>query len=64
MAQSREVSGEVHSKVPGVFISHTSGAPGGSSSVRIRGVGTTEGNEPLYVIDGLPIGGGRYEHIG
>ena len=30
----------------------------GSSSVRIRGVGTTGGNEPLYVIDGFPIGGG------
>jgi TonB-linked SusC/RagA family outer membrane protein len=43
--------------VPGVFITQTTGAPGGSSSVRIRGVGTTGGNEPLYVIDGFPLGG-------
>ncbi len=55
---STSFTGAIQGKVPGVFISHTSGAPGGSSSVRIRGVGTTGGNEPLYVIDGVPIGGG------
>ena len=47
----------IQGKVPGVFISQTSGAPGGASSVRIRGVGTTGGNQPLYVIDGVPMGG-------
>lgn len=46
-------------KVPGVTITNTSGAPGGASSVRIRGVGTTGGNQPLYVIDGFPVGGGN-----
>ena len=45
-------------KVPGVVITQTSGAPGGASSVRIRGVGTTGGNQPLYVIDGVPMGTG------
>jgi TonB-linked SusC/RagA family outer membrane protein len=45
-------------KTPGVFISQTSGAPGSAASVRIRGVGTTGGNQPLYVIDGFPIVGG------
>ncbi|WP_446785678.1 SusC/RagA family TonB-linked outer membrane protein [Macellibacteroides fermentans] len=44
-------------KIPGVQISQSSGAPGAGSSVRIRGVGTTGANEPLYVIDGLPIEG-------
>ncbi len=48
----------IQGKVPGVYISQTSGAPGGSSSVRIRGVGTTGGNQPLYVVDGFPIGSG------
>ncbi len=46
----------IEGKVPGVYISQTSGAPGGASSVRIRGVGTTGGNQPLYVIDGVPMG--------
>ena len=45
-------------KIPGVFINQTSGAPGGAASVRIRGVGTTGGNQPLYVVDGFPLGGG------
>ncbi|MGB4400296.1 MAG: TonB-dependent receptor [Daejeonella sp.] len=48
----------IQGKVPGVYVSQTSGAPGGSSSVRIRGVGTTGGNQPLYVVDGFPIGSG------
>jgi len=47
----------IEGKVPGVHITQTSGAPGGASSVRIRGVGTTGGNQPLYVIDGVPMGG-------
>ncbi|MBE7169287.1 MAG: TonB-dependent receptor [Williamsia sp.] len=46
----------IEGKVPGVYISQTSGAPGAASSVRIRGVGTTGGNQPLYVIDGVPMG--------
>ena len=46
----------IEGKVPGVYITQTSGAPGGASSVRIRGVGTTGGNQPLYVVDGVPLG--------
>lgn len=42
---------------PGVKVSQITGAPGASTSIRIRGVGSiTAGNEPLYVIDGFPIG--------
>lgn len=53
---SNSFTGAIQGKVPGVTITQTSGAPGGSSSVRIRGVGTTGGNQPLYVIDGFPVG--------
>src|SRR5690606_6806502 len=48
---SASFTGAIQGKVPGVTISQTTGAPGGATSVRIRGVGTTGGNEPLYVID-------------
>src|SRR5687767_14371384 len=43
-------------KIAGVQIQQNSGEPGGQSSVRIRG-GTSldASNEPLYVIDGVPI---------
>lgn len=43
-------------RAPGVQITQTSGQPGGGVSVRIRGSNSiTAGNEPLYVIDGMPI---------
>lgn len=43
-------------KVAGVRISQTSGQPGGGVSIRIRGNSSLNtGNEPLYVIDGMPI---------
>ncbi len=43
-------------KIAGVQITQNSGEPGGQSSIRIRG-GTSlnASNEPLYVIDGVPI---------
>lgn len=43
-------------KAAGVQVTQNSGEPGGSVSVRIRGVGTIGSNEPLYIIDGLPTG--------
>lgn len=41
-------------KVPGIIVTSTSGSPGASPSVKIRGVGTVNGNDPLYVVDGFP----------
>lgn len=45
----------IEGQVPGVFVSQTSGAPGATASVRIQGVGTTGSNQPLYIVDGVPI---------
>jgi TonB-linked SusC/RagA family outer membrane protein len=45
-------------RAAGVQVTQNSGAPGGSVSVRIRGVGSINGSEPLYVIDGFPTQGG------
>ncbi|MBP3202972.1 MAG: TonB-dependent receptor [Bacteroidales bacterium] len=43
-------------RVPGVNVTAASGTPGGKSRVSIRGIGSlTAGNEPLYVIDGIPM---------
>lgn len=42
--------------VPGIQVTQSSGAPGASTTVRIRGGNSINGgNEPLYVIDGFPI---------
>ena len=40
-------------RVPGMNIS-ADGNPSGSSTVRIRGIGTLNNNDPLYIIDGVP----------
>jgi TonB-dependent starch-binding outer membrane protein SusC len=45
-------------RVSGVSVTQNSGTPGGGVSIRIRGIASLSGNEPLYVIDGVPIGGG------
>lgn len=43
-------------RAAGVQVSNTSSEPGGGVSIRIRGANSiTAGNEPLYVIDGLPV---------
>lgn len=44
---------------PGVQVSSSSGQPGASTSIRIRGMGSfNASNSPLYVIDGIPVQSG------
>lgn len=43
-------------KVSGVHISNVDGTPGSPVAVRIRGVGTVGNSQPLFVIDGVPVG--------
>ncbi|MCX6233616.1 MAG: TonB-dependent receptor [Bacteroidetes bacterium] len=40
-------------KVTGVQVMNTSGAPGASPAVRIRGIGTFNNSSPIYVVDGV-----------
>ena len=47
-------------RVPGMNIS-ADGAPSGSATVRIRGIGTLNNNDPLYIIDGVPTKSGMHE---
>lgn len=45
-------------KAAGVSVTNNSGSPGGAASIRIRGTTSLTGtNEPLYIIDGVPISG-------
>lgn len=60
-------------RVAGVLVTQASSAPGGGISVRIRGGNSIQGgNEPLYVIDGVPVysnnnevnpGGGQFNEL-
>ncbi|MFD2036874.1 SusC/RagA family TonB-linked outer membrane protein [Belliella marina] len=40
-------------KIAGVNITTNSGAPGGTSNIRIRGIGTFGDNDPLILVDGV-----------
>lgn len=44
-------------RIAGVQVTQNSGAPGGAISVQIRGINSLNGNEPLYVIDGIAVSG-------
>jgi TonB-linked SusC/RagA family outer membrane protein len=49
----------------GVQVTQNSGTPGSGIAVRVRGSSSIlAGNEPLYVVDGIPINTGNYAMIG
>ncbi len=51
-------------RTAGVQVTSASGQPGDGLTVRIRGAGTTGSADPLYVVDGLPVGGIDYLNPG
>ncbi len=58
IVNAREVNivNALNAKVAGVAVTSTSGSPGSSSAIRIRGNQSINGaNDPLFVIDGIPI---------
>ncbi len=42
-------------RVAGVNVISNSGAPGAGVKVRVRGIGTINNSDPLYVVDGFPM---------
>ncbi|HEV2833345.1 MAG TPA: SusC/RagA family TonB-linked outer membrane protein [Hanamia sp.] len=55
-SQQPNIVNALQGKVAGVQITNSSGAPGASSSIMIRGGNSLSGNnQPLFVVDGIPI---------
>ena len=55
----------LNGKVAGMQISPSSGQAGSTSSIRIRGIGSMNAsNEPLYVVDGVPVISGDASQLG
>ena len=53
-----DVSQALAGEAAGVRVINTSGQPGTEATVRIRGIGSVNGNrDPLYVVDGIPFNG-------
>lgn len=44
-------------RTAGVQVAANSGSPGSTLSVRVRGVGTINNADPLYIVDGIPVDG-------
>lgn len=55
-AKETNVINSLAGKIPGLVVSQTAGGPSGSSRVIIRGsTELTGNNQPLYVVDGIPL---------
>lgn len=53
-----DVSEALAGEVAGVRVINTTGQPGTEATIRIRGIGSVNGNrDPLYVVDGVPYSG-------
>jgi hypothetical protein len=44
----------IQGRIAGVQVIRNGGAPGSDTSIRIRGTGTVNNADPLYIIDGVP----------
>lgn len=51
-------------RTAGVQVTNLSGQPGEAPTVRIRGAGTTGSADPLYIVDGMAVGGIEYLNPG
>jgi TonB-dependent starch-binding outer membrane protein SusC len=52
-------------RLAGVQVNQNSGTPGGAITVRVRGSSSISGgNDPLYVIDGVPMNQGDFSRLG
>ncbi len=52
------VNDALKGKVSGVQITQASGQPGSGSQIKIRGIGTVNNSDPLFIVDGMPVDGG------
>jgi len=64
-AKETNVINSMAGRVPGLVVSQTAGGPAGSTRVILRGsTEMTGNNQPLYVIDGVPLDNTNYGSAG
>lgn len=42
----------------GINVTSNNGQPGSGSTIRVRGIGTINNSDPLYIVDGMPVDDG------
>lgn len=62
--QNLRVEQALQGRTAGVTVTSSSAQPGAGMSVRIRGAGTNGNSDPLYIVDGSPVGGIDYLNPG
>ncbi|WP_111707417.1 TonB-dependent receptor [Lutibacter citreus] len=53
--QNTSIAQAIQGRAAGVVVTKSSGRPGATPTVRIRGTGTVNNADPLYIVDGIPI---------
>ncbi len=54
--ETTQLSNALQGAVSGVMVTKSSGAPGATASIRIRGITTIGTSDPLVIVDGVPVG--------
>ena len=53
--QAAGLSQALQGSMPGVQVTRTSGLPGASATIRVRGITTIGDSDPLIIVDGVPV---------
>ena len=51
---TQQISNAMQGQIAGVQVTRSSGGPGDSGTIRVRGVTTMSTNDPLVIVDGVP----------
>lgn len=56
-SSNQRVEQTIQGRTSGVTVTSSSGSPGAGAKIRIRGAGSNGNADPLYIVDGLKVGG-------
>lgn len=52
--RSTSISQSLQGSMPGLYVSRSSGMPGATATIRVRGITTIGNSDPLVIVDGIP----------
>ena len=55
--ETTQLSSALQGTTSGVMVTRSNSAPGAGATIRIRGITTIGTNDPLIIVDGIPVGG-------
>src|SRR5579875_222486 len=61
--QVNRIEQSLEGRTSGVTVAQSSGSPGASATVRIRGITSINNSDPLYIVDGVPVDIGGIDYL-